>query len=185
MSSNLDSLKIVEHLSINDSLSCLKNFLHDAISVIIISGLDGELSSKLTIEACKVTRNLDLFTVAVVTLPIHQENKSIYKKARGSLLLLQDFADALIAIPTNHLFQKTFNNDFDEPRAFVLECLTNILGVITDISTKPGLINLDVIDIKKATFGKGLTIITGGSAKGENRAVQAGKLAINTAGWER
>jgi len=51
---------------------------------------------------------------------------------------------------------------------------------ITDLITTPGLINLDFADVKAVMQGAGSALMGIGSARGDDRAVQAAELAISS-----
>jgi cell division protein FtsZ len=57
--------------------------------------------------------------------------------------------------------------------------LSGVQG-ITDLITTPGLINLDFADVKAVMQGAGSALMGIGSARGEDRAVQAAELAISS-----
>src|SRR5690625_7566806 len=57
--------------------------------------------------------------------------------------------------------------------------LSGVQG-ITDLITTPGLINLDFADVKSVMQGAGSALMGIGSARGEDRAVQAAELATSS-----
>jgi cell division protein FtsZ len=57
--------------------------------------------------------------------------------------------------------------------------LSGVQG-ITDLITTPGLINLDFADVKSVMQGAGSALMGIGSARGEDRAIQAAELAISS-----
>ena len=57
--------------------------------------------------------------------------------------------------------------------------LSGVQG-ITDLITTPGVINLDFADVKSVMQGAGSALMGIGSARGEDRAVQAAELAISS-----
>ena len=57
--------------------------------------------------------------------------------------------------------------------------LSGVQG-ITDLITTPGLINLDFADVKSVMQGAGSALMGIGSARGEDRAVQAAETAISS-----
>ena len=57
--------------------------------------------------------------------------------------------------------------------------LSGVQG-ITDLITTPGLINLDFADVKSVMSGAGSALMGIGSARGENRAVEAAEAAISS-----
>ena len=57
--------------------------------------------------------------------------------------------------------------------------LSGVQG-ITDLITTPGLINLDFADVKSVMQGAGSALMGIGSARGDDRALQAAELAVSS-----
>ena len=89
--------------------------------------------------------------------------------------------DTVIAIPNERLL-KTVNLNTSIQDAFRLadDILRQAAQGISDLITKPGLINLDFADVKSVMKGMGVAFMGTGLASGENRAVDAAQKAISS-----
>ena len=89
--------------------------------------------------------------------------------------------DTVIAIPNDRLLQ-TVSLDTSIQDAFKLadDVLRQAVQGVSDLITKPGLINLDFADVKSIMKGMGVAFMGTGVAAGENRAVEAANRAISS-----
>jgi cell division protein FtsZ len=89
--------------------------------------------------------------------------------------------DTVIAIPNERLLQ-TVNLNTSIQDAFRLadDILRQAAQGISDLITKPGLINLDFADVKSVMKGMGVAFMGTGLASGENRALEAAQKAISS-----
>jgi cell division protein FtsZ len=94
---------------------------------------------------------------------------------------LREEVDTLIIIPNDRLLSISDRavSMLDAFRSADQVLLSGVQG-ITDLITTPGLINLDFADVKAVMQGAGSALMGIGSARGEDRAVQAAELAISS-----
>src|SRR3712207_4035476 len=94
---------------------------------------------------------------------------------------LREEVDTLIAIPNDRLLSISDRHVsvLDAFRSADQVLLSGVQG-ITDLITTPGLINLDFADVKSVMQGAGSALMGIGSARGEDRAIQAGETAISS-----
>ncbi|MEI2827492.1 MAG: cell division protein FtsZ [Dermatophilaceae bacterium] len=94
---------------------------------------------------------------------------------------LREEVDTLIVIPNDRLLSISDRNIsmMDAFRSADQVLLSGVQG-ITDLITTPGLINLDFADVKSVMQGAGSALMGIGSARGEDRAVQAAEAAISS-----
>jgi len=119
--------------------------------------------------------------VAIVTKPFSFEGQRRKRSAETGIAELKKNVDTLIIIPNDRLLQmidrKTSLMD-----AFSIVDLVLQQGVkgISDLITVHGLINLDFADVKAIMSDAGSALMGIGSARGENRAAEAAKQAIDS-----
>lgn len=120
-------------------------------------------------------------TVGVVTKPFTFEGKRRKNQADKGIEMLTSKVDTIIVIPNDKLLQvvdkKTPLNEAFRTADDVLR--QGIKG-ISDLITVPGLINLDFADVKTIMTNQGEALMGIGIGEGENRAVDAAKMAINS-----
>jgi len=128
-----------------------------------------------------VARKLGALTIGVVTRPFSFEGKRRQVQAEAGIEDLRNQCDTLIVIPNDRLLALGDRNIsmMDAFRQADQVLLSGVQG-ITDLITTPGLINLDFADVKSVMSGAGSALMGIGSARGDNRAVEAAEAAISS-----
>jgi len=148
--------------------------------VFITAGMGGGTGTGGAPVVAKLAKERNILTVGVVTKPFHFEGARRMKIAEDGLEELQKSVDTLIIIPNQNLFRMA-NEKTTFADAFKMADEVLHAGVkgITDLITKPGLINLDFADIHAVINEKGKAMMGTGEAEGENRAIKASEAAIS------
>lgn len=149
--------------------------------VFVTAGMGGGTGTGGAPVVAKIARELGALTIGVVTKPFVFEGKKRTKHAEGGLSELKDNVDALIVIPNQKLLtiagDKTpLVDTFKKADEVLLQAVKGI----SDLINIRGLINLDFADIRTVMANKGLALMGTGSAKGENRAIEAATQAISS-----
>jgi cell division protein FtsZ len=158
----------------------LKDAIKDADMLFITAGMGGGTGTGATPVIAEIAKELGILTVAVVTKPFSFEGKR-NQIAEEGLKELRNYVDSLIVIPNEKLMNVlgadvTFINAFSAAN----EVLHNSVSGISDIINHTGLINVDFSDVKTVMAEMGSAIIGSGVFEGDNRAVKAAQLAINS-----
>ena len=155
--------------------------LSGADMVIITAGMGGGTGTGSAPIVAQIAHDQGALTVAVVTTPFEFEAAIRMEYAMAGLQKLRENVDSLIIIP-NQQIMKIVGNDkkLSYKQAFRLADDVLCQGVqgITEIITKPGVVNCDFADVKTVMVGQGDAILGVGFADGENRAVEAAQKAI-------
>jgi cell division protein FtsZ len=116
-----------------------------------------------------------------VTRPFGFEGRRRQSQADNGVDALRAEVDTLIVIPNDRLLSLTDRNIsvIDAFRQADHVLLQGVSG-ITDLITTPGLINLDFADVKSVMQGAGSALMGIGSARGEERAIEAATAAISS-----
>jgi cell division protein FtsZ len=148
--------------------------------VFITAGMGGGTGTGAAPVIAAICQELGILTVAVVTTPFNFEGKQRYRSAQEGIRALYDRVDTIIVIPNENL-RKIDNGATKMQDAFAFANDVLLAGVknITDLMTKPGLINLDFADVRTIMSGMGNAIMGTGQCTGEGRAVNAAKNALN------
>jgi cell division protein FtsZ len=129
----------------------------------------------------EVSKEMGALTIGVVTRPFSFEGRRRAVQAETGIAELKDEVDTLIIIPNDRLLQIA-DVDTSVVQAFKLADEVLLQGVqgITDLITTPGLINLDFADVRTVMKDAGSALMGIGTARGENRALEAAQLAISS-----
>ncbi len=153
--------------------------LAGADMVFVTAGMGGGTGTGAAPVIAKIAKDSGALTIGVVTRPFSFEGPKRGKSAAEGLAKLKENVDTLIVIANNNLLQIV---DKKAPIMEAFKMVDDVLlqGVsgISDLITKPGIINLDFADVKTAMAGQGTALMGIGSASGENRAAEATRKAI-------
>jgi len=162
-----------------ESREDIKDALKGGDMVFVTCGLGGGTGTGASPIIAEIAQKLGLLTVGVVTLPFSMEGRQRMSNAQQGLDDLQKNVDTLIIIPNDKLLEIV--PDVSVVTAFKVcdEILVNAVKGVTELVTKPGLVNLDFADIRAVMTDGGLAMIGLGESDTENRAVEAVEKALN------
>ncbi len=158
----------------------IKAELENSDMIFITAGMGGGTGTGAAAVVAEIAKSCGALTVAVVTTPFAFEGKKKLLLAQQGIEKLRKQVDTLILIPNQHLL-KVVENNTPIKQAFLIadSALLQSVQGISDLITEPGEINIDFADVKTVMKGKGDALIGLGFGEGENRAVDAARLAIS------
>lgn len=147
--------------------------------VFVTCGMGGGTGTGAAPVVAKIAKEQGILTVGVVTKPFKFEAKQRMLNATGGIERLKESVDTLIVIPNDKLLE-IVDRRTTMPDALKKadEVLQQAVQGITDLINLPALINLDFADVSTVMKDKGLAHIGIGSAKGDDKAIEAVKLAV-------
>jgi cell division protein FtsZ len=159
----------------------IEEVLRGADMVFVTAGEGGGTGTGGAPVVAKIARSLGALTIGVVTRPFGFEGRRRANSAETGIEELRDEVDTLIVIPNDRLLSISDRSIsvLDAFRSADQVLLQGVSG-ITDLITTPGLINLDFADVKSVMCGAGSALMGIGSARGDNRAVEAPEMAISS-----
>lgn len=124
---------------------------------------------------------MDILTVGVVTMPFLFEGKQRMERARIGYKNMYDVVDSIVTIQNDKLLSIVSKNT---PMRDAFKIADDVLrqGIqgITDLIAKPAMINLDFADVQKVMVEHGVAHMGIGIGHGENKTIEAAKLAIQS-----
>jgi len=164
-----------------DTKEEIQNALKGADMIFLTCGLGGGTGSGGAPVIADMAREIGALTVAVVTKPFSFEGAQRSRIAEESWQTLRDRVDALITIPNDRLLSVIDRKTpLLESFAIVDDVLRQGVQGISDLITIPGIINVDFADVKAVMANSGSALMGIGRASGEDRAIEAAKMAINS-----
>lgn len=164
-----------------ESRDDIQDIVKDADMVFVTCGLGGGTGSSVSPVIAETAKNAGALTVAVVTKPFSFEGLNRARIADESWMQLKDKVDALITVPNDrllHLIEK--NTSLLEAFGIVDDVLRQGVQGISDLIVVPGIINVDFADVRTVMQESGSALMGIGKSSGDDRAVEAAKLAINS-----
>lgn len=164
-----------------ESREKIQEVLFDTDMVFITAGMGGGTGTGASPIVAELAKEAGALTVAVVTKPFLFEGIRRMNAAEEGIDSLKDNVDTLIVIPNQRLM------DVVDKKMTLLDAFRladNVLGQgvkgISDLITVPGLINVDFADVKTIMAESGSALMGIGAASGENRAINAARMAISS-----
>lgn len=155
--------------------------LKGADMVFVTAGLGGGTGTGAAPVIAELAREAGALTLGVVTKPFMFEGAVRMKIADAGWHNLRERVDSLITIPNDRILsiidRKT---PLLESFGIVDDVLRQGVQGISDLITVPGIVNLDFADVKAVMSNSGSALMGIGLASGEDRAVEAAKMAINS-----
>ncbi|MBU6311548.1 MAG: cell division protein FtsZ [Actinomycetales bacterium] len=164
-----------------DHAADIEEVLRGADMVFVTAGEGGGTGTGGAPVVARIAKSLGALTIGVVTRPFGFEGRRRQSQADSGVEALRAEVDTLIVIPNDRLLSLSDRNIsvIDAFRQADHVLLQGVSG-ITDLITTPGLINLDFADVKSVMAGAGSALMGIGSARGEERAVEAANAAISS-----
>ncbi len=159
----------------------IRQLLDGADMVFVTCGMGGGTGTGAAPVIARIAKQLGALTVGVVTKPFRFEAKTRMNNALSGIEKLKESVDTLIVIPNDKILQ-IVDRRTSMPDALKKadQVLQQAVQGITELINVPALINLDFADVRTVMSDKGIAHIGIGTAKGDNKAVEAVQTAVNS-----
>lgn len=149
--------------------------------VFVTAGMGGGTGTGSAPYVAQVAKENGALVIAIVTLPFTAEGKLRMENALWGIDRLKKYADTTIVIPNDKLLELVPRLPLDQAFKVADEVLMEGLKGLTEIITKPGLVNLDYADIKAIMDKGGVAMIGIGESEGStDRVAEAVDDAVNS-----
>lgn len=149
--------------------------------VFVTCGMGGGTGTGAAPVVAKQAKDKGILTVGVVTKPFRFEAKTRMNNALAGIEKLRESVDTLIVIPNDKILE-IVDKRTSMPEALKKadEVLQQAVQGITDLINVPAVINLDFADVQTVMRDKGIAHIGIGEGRGDDKAVQAVKMAVES-----
>jgi cell division protein FtsZ len=151
----------------------IKEALQGSDMVFICCGMGGGTGTGAAPVVAQVAKKLNALTIAVVTLPFKAEGKRRMTSALNGVEKLRNSVDTLITVPNEKLMAIAPGLPFPIALKIADDVLTNAVKGITELITKPGLINVDFADVKRIMSNGGVALIGTGESDAKDKKLEA------------
>ena len=158
--------------------------IHDSIEgsdmVFVTAGLGGGTGTGSAPVVAKAARESGALTIAIVTTPFTAEGEVRRTNAEAGLERLRDVADTVIVVPNDRLLDAVGKLPVRQAFKVSDEVLMRSVKGITELITKPGLVNLDFADVRTVMEKGGVAMIGLGESDSESKAQDSVKSALRS-----
>ena len=149
--------------------------------VFVTCGMGGGTGTGAAPVVARIAKDMGILTVGVVTKPFRFKARARMVNAMGGIERIKEHVDTLIVIPNDKLLE-IVDRRTTMPEALKKadEVLQQAVQGITDLINLPAIINLDFADIQTVMKDKGIAHIGIGEGKGDDKALAAVKMAVES-----
>ena len=158
----------------------IRAIVEDADLVFVTCGLGGGTGTGSAPVVAQAAKDAGALTIGVVTLPFSAEGNVRKENTDIGLEKLRESTDTLIVIPNDKLLEVVPRLPLNEAFRVADEVLMRAVKGITELITKPGLVNLDFADVRTVMKDGGMATIGFGEADGQNKAVESVRKALSS-----
>lgn len=164
-----------------ENRSEIADIIKDAEMVFITAGMGGGTGTGAAPIVAEIAKELGILTIAIVTKPFSFEGGQRARIAEEGLVRLRDRVDTLITIANDRIFS-VVSKDTSLARAFeeVDRILKDSVKGMSELILTPGIINIDFADIKTIMRDAGSAMVGIGIASGNDRAIKAANLTVDS-----
>ena len=152
--------------------------------VFVAVGMGGGTGTGASPVVAQIAKESGALTVGVVSRPFQFEAATRRKNAEEGIAKLKDHVDTLIVIPNDRLLHMQDHQDQNYTWEDALKIADSVLqqGIqaIAEVITVPGEINVDFADVRTILSNAGPAWLAIGKGNGENRAVDAARMATKS-----
>lgn len=164
-----------------ESMEEIASSLKGADMVFVTCGMGGGTGTGAAPVVARLAKDMGILTVGVVTKPFRFEAKARMINALSGIDRIKETVDTLIVIPNDKLLE-IVDRRTTMPEALKKadEVLQQAVQGITDLINVPSIINLDFADVQTVMKEKGIAHIGIGVGKGDDKSVEAVKMAVES-----
>ena len=162
-----------------ESEATIREAIDGADMVFIATGMGGGTGTGAAPVVARIAREMGVLTVGIVTKPFKFEGTRRMLQADMGIMELSKYVDSLVVIPNERL-KEISKQKLTLMNAFAIadDVLKHGVKSISDLINEAGFVNLDFADVTAVMKDAGLAHMGVGEAKGENKAIEAAKMAI-------
>ena len=147
----------------------IREFLNGANIVFVTAGMGGGTGTGSAHYVARIAKEqIRALTIGVVTLPFKAEGTVRMENAMAGLDKLRRITDTTIVIPNDKLLELVPKLPVDAAFKVADEVLMQTIKGLTEIITKPGLVNLDYADIMTVMNEGGVAFVGIGEANADD-----------------
>ena len=148
--------------------------------VFITAGMGGGTGTGAAPIIAKLSKELDILTVGIVTMPFQFEGRTRNEQAQKGIETLRAHVDSLVVINNNKLREVYGNLGFKAGFSKADEVLATASRGIAEVITHHYTQNIDLRDAKTVLSNSGTAIMGSSTASGKTRAQEAIMKALDS-----
>ncbi|PSP89150.1 cell division protein FtsZ [Halobacteriales archaeon QS_4_69_34] len=148
--------------------------------VFVTTGLGGGTGTGAAPVVAQAAQEAGALTIAIATIPFTAEGERRRANADAGLERLRSVADTVIVIPNDRLLEYAPNLPLQDAFKICDRVLMRSVKGMTELITKPGLVNVDFADVRTVMENGGVAMIGLGESDSENKATDSIRSALRS-----
>jgi cell division protein FtsZ len=163
-----------------ENIEDIQASINDSDMVFVTAGLGGGTGTGSAPVVAQAAQEQGALTIAIVTIPFTAEGERRRANADAGLERLRAVADTVIVIPNDRLLDYAPNLPLQDAFKICDRVLMRSVKGMTELITKPGLVNVDFADVKTIMENGGVAMIGLGESDSENKAQDSIRSALRS-----
>ncbi len=163
-----------------ETVEAIRELVKGKDLVFVTCGLGGGTGTGAIPIVAREAKEAGALTVAVVTFPFKVEGKVRTENSKEGLAKLMECCDCVIVVPNDKLLELAPGLPINTAFKISDEVLLKIIVGMSELIVKPGLVNLDLADLRKILKDSGAALIGLGEASGKDKAMKAAMDVLNS-----
>ncbi|PSQ28543.1 cell division protein FtsZ [Halobacteriales archaeon SW_10_68_16] len=146
----------------------------------VTAGLGGGTGTGAAPVVAQAAQEADALTISIVTIPFTAEGERRRANADAGLERLRAVSDTVIVVPNDRLLDYAPSMPLQDAFKICDRVLMRSVKGMTELITKPGLVNVDFADVRTIMENGGVAMIGLGESDSENKAQDSIRSALRS-----
>ncbi|OKQ15651.1 cell division protein FtsZ [Vibrio antiquarius] len=152
--------------------------------VFVVAGLGGETGSVVAPYITKLIKQRSILCVGLCSFPFEFEGRYKKKRSQQAYLSMAEYTDSLICIDNDRFLDSNLKNNELQTASDIFHDSNNhfeaVIKGLSGLLTQPGMINVDIEDIRTIFNDMGLATVGYGVDRGDQRSADAVTNLLNS-----
>lgn len=164
-----------------ESIEEIRALFHSDLQMVFVTaGMGGGTGTGAAPVIAQVAKEMGILTVGIVTVPFAFENKKRTAQATAGIEEMRKAVDTLLIIRNDKLRELYGNLSLSNAFSHADDVLCTAAKSIAELITITGIVNVDMNDVITVMRGSGVAIMGSGRAQGEDQAIRAVQMAMES-----
>lgn len=164
-----------------ESIEEIRALFHSDLQMVFVTaGMGGGTGTGAAPVIAQVAKEMGILTVGIVTVPFAFENKKRTAQATAGIEEMRKAVDTLLIIRNDKLRELYGNLSLSNAFSHADDVLCTAAKSIAELITITGIVNVDMNDVITVMRGSGVAIMGSGRAHGEDQAIRAVQMAMES-----
>jgi len=163
-----------------ENIDDLRGEIEGSDMVFVTAGLGGGTGTGAAPVVAQAAQDAGALTISIVTIPFTAEGERRRANADAGLERLRSVSDTVIVVPNDRLLDYAPSMPLQDAFKICDRVLMRSVKGMTELITKPGLVNVDFADVRTIMENGGVAMIGLGESDSENKAQDSIRSALRS-----